>query len=45
MRKALADNTKGRRVPQLVFKYDDNFAKRSELEALLESVKADIEKE
>lgn len=45
MRKALADNTKGRRVPQLVFKYDDNFAKQSELEALLETVKAELNEE
>jgi len=39
MRAALAKNVNARRVPQIAFRYDEQFAKTKEVEDLIESVK------
>jgi ribosome-binding factor A len=39
IRAALAKNVNARRVPQIAFRYDEQFAKTKEVEDLIESVK------
>ena len=41
LRKALANKINARRVPQIIFKYDDKYLKQKELDELLESVRTD----
>jgi len=41
MRAALANQLQSRRTPQIIFKYDDQYAKTKEIEELLEQVKAE----
>lgn len=41
LRAALANRLQSRRTPQIVFKYDDQYAKTKEVEELLERVKSD----
>ena len=41
MRKALASDIKGRYVPQIIFRYDDQLKKQLEIENLIESVKSE----
>lgn len=43
IRAALAKNINARRVPQIAFRYDEQFAKTKEVEDLIESVKTEIE--
>ena len=43
MRAALAKNVNARRVPEIIFRYDEQFAKTKEVEDLIESVKTEVE--
>ncbi len=45
MRKALADSTRSRYVPDLYFEYDAQFEKQQELENLLNNVEVELDKE
>lgn len=39
LRKAIAEEIKVRRVPELIFRYDEKFEKRQRLELLLDTIK------
>lgn len=41
LRAALAKKIQSRYVPQIIFKFDDKFEKKNELEELLESIKSE----
>lgn len=39
LRKALADKINSRRVPDIIFKFDENFEKQFRIESLIEKIK------